>query len=64
MGRKLEDVIKKFQDQLAAQLPAINSALQQKKLDPIQVISESDWQKQHQEGSQAKASGMQMRERD
>jgi hypothetical protein len=57
-------VIKKFQNQLAAQLPAINTALQQKKLDPIQVISELEWQKQHPEGSQAKASGMQMRERD
>jgi hypothetical protein len=64
LGRELEDVIKKFQNQLSAQLPAINTALQQKKLDPIQVISELEWQKQHPEGSQAKASGMQMRERD
>ncbi len=65
LGRELEDVIKKFQTQVAGQLPSINSALEQKKLEPIQVISESDWQKQHQEAPpQAKASGMQMRERD
>ncbi len=64
LGRELEDVIKKFQTQLAGQLPAINSALQQKKLEPIQVMSEADWQKQHQEAPTATASGMQMRERD
>ena len=65
LGRELEDVIKKFQTQVASQLPSINSALEQKKLEPIQVISESDWQKQHQEAPpRAKASGMQMRERD
>ncbi len=64
LGRELEDVIKKFQTQLADQLPGINSALEQKKLEPIQVISESDWQKQHQEAPHAKASGIQMRGRD
>jgi hypothetical protein len=41
-------VIKKVQDQLVGQLPSINSALEQKKLEPIQAISEADWQKQHQ----------------
>ena len=61
LGRELEDVIKKFQTQLAGQLPAINSALEQKKLEPIQAISEADWQKQHQEGSQGpKAATQQM----
>jgi len=64
LGRELEDVIKKFQTQFVGQLPAVNRALQQKKLEPIQVVSEAEWQKQHQESSQAKASGMQMRERD
>jgi hypothetical protein len=64
LGRELEDVIKKFQNQLADQLPGINSALEQKKLEPIQVMSEAEWQKQHQGGSQAKASALQMRERD
>jgi photosystem II stability/assembly factor-like uncharacterized protein len=48
LGRELEDVIKKVQDQLVGQLPALNSALEQQKLEPIQAISEADWQKQHQ----------------
>jgi hypothetical protein len=64
LDRELEDVIKKFQNQLVNQLPAINTALEQKKLEPIQGMSESDWQKQRQEAPQAKASGMEMRERD
>src|SRR5664279_1337610 len=34
LGRELEDVIKKFQKQLAEQLPRINSALEKKKLEP------------------------------
>ncbi len=49
LGRELEDVIKKVQDQLVGQLPSLNSALEQKQLRPIQAISEADWQKQHQE---------------
>jgi hypothetical protein len=58
-------VIKKVQDQLVGQLPALNSALEQQKLEPIQAISEADWQKQHQEAPpQPKVSTLQMRERD
>jgi hypothetical protein len=65
LGRELEDVIKKVQDQLVGQLPALNSALEQKKLEPIQALSESDWQKQHQEAPPPpKVPGLQMRERD
>jgi hypothetical protein len=65
LGRELEDVIKKVQDQLVGQLPSINSALEQQKLEPIQAISEADWQKQHQEAPpQPKVAGLQMRERD
>jgi hypothetical protein len=47
LGRELEDAIKKFQAQIASQLPSINSALERKKPQPIQLLSESDWQKQH-----------------
>src|ERR1019366_1556670 len=65
LGRELEDVIKKVQDQLGGQLPSINSAVEQQKLEPIQAISEADWQKQHQEAPpQPKVAGLQMRERD
>jgi hypothetical protein len=41
------------------QLPSISSTLEQNKLLPNQLISESDWQEQHQEAPpQAKAEGM------
>ncbi len=65
LGRELEDVIKRVQEQLVGQLPSINSALEQKKLEPIQALSEADWQKQHQEAPpQPKVSSLQMGERD
>ncbi len=66
LGRELEDVIQKFQKLTAAQLPGINTELQKQKLEPISVISEPDWQKQHQRTGQAQAQSAtsQMRERD
>jgi photosystem II stability/assembly factor-like uncharacterized protein len=66
LGRELEDVIKEFQKLTAEQLPAINSELQKQKLDPIQVLPEAEWQKQHTRGGTAQASGTQfgMTERD
>ncbi|HEY4931527.1 MAG TPA: glycosyl hydrolase [Terriglobales bacterium] len=64
LGRELEDVIKEFQTLTAGQLPAINSGLTKQKLDPIQVISEADWQKQHPRGGPAQAPSKQMWERD
>ena len=64
LARELEDVIKQFQQLISEQLPGINSALTQKKLAPIQVVSEADWQKAHQGGGTSKASGLQVREID
>jgi photosystem II stability/assembly factor-like uncharacterized protein len=64
LGRELEDVIKEFQKLTAEQLPSINSALGKQKLDPIQVISETDWQKQHATGGQSQASTKPTWERD
>jgi len=51
LGRELEDVIKKFQKLTSDQLPSINSEIQKQKLDPITVLTEADWQKQHQRGA-------------
>jgi len=45
LERELEDVIKQFQQLTLQQLPAINSQLQSKNMQPISFISESDWQK-------------------
>ncbi len=47
LGRELEDVLRDF-DQLAArQLPAINAALQKKKLEPLQTLTQDQWEKAH-----------------
>jgi hypothetical protein len=53
LARELEDVIHDFQTLTAKELPAINPALQKKKLEPIQVPKEDEWQKQHDGGSSA-----------
>jgi hypothetical protein len=45
LGRELDDVIRDFQTLAGQQLPALNKQLSSKKLAPIQVISEADWQK-------------------
>jgi len=46
LGRELEDVITDFRKLTDKELPAINSGLKKKKLEPIAVLSEADWQKQ------------------
>ncbi|HEV2717025.1 MAG TPA: hypothetical protein VGU64_17305, partial [Terriglobales bacterium] len=59
LGRELEDVITNFRKMTDKELPAINSGLQKKKLEPIKVLSEADWQKQHEEeGAGAKAGAL------
>jgi hypothetical protein len=47
LGRELEDVIKEFDQLTAKQLPGINSGLQKKKLEPIQPLSQQQWEKMH-----------------
>lgn len=47
LGRELEDVIKDFDQLTAKQLPAINSGLQKKKLEPIQPLTQQQWEKMH-----------------
>ena len=64
LARELEDVIQEFQKLTSEQLPGINSSLTQKKMAPIQVLSETDWQNAHQGGGPSKASGLQVREID
>ena len=46
------------------ELAGINAALQKKKLEAISVLTEADWQKQHQEQASAKPAGMEYRETD
>jgi hypothetical protein len=64
LDRELADVIKEFQKLTADQLPPVNKALEQKKMDAIQVTPEADWQKAHPAGAQPQGSGMMLREVD
>jgi photosystem II stability/assembly factor-like uncharacterized protein len=66
LGHELEDVIKEFDSLTARELPAINTALQKKKLETIQTLSEQQWQQAHEGdgGSQPAAGSRWFQERD
>jgi hypothetical protein len=64
LGHELEDVIKELDQLTAKQLPAINSALQKKKLEPIQPLTQEQWEKMHQGDGGGQPGMMGMRERD
>ncbi|HET9696008.1 MAG TPA: glycosyl hydrolase [Terriglobales bacterium] len=55
LSRELEDVIKEFQGLTAQNLPVINKQLSSKKLKPISVVTEAEWQaaQQQEEGGNA-----------
>jgi len=55
LGHELEDVIVDFRKLTDKELPGINASLKKKKLEPISVLSETDWEKQHQESSEKQA---------
>jgi hypothetical protein len=58
LGHELEDVIVDFQKLAQKELPAVNAALQKKKLGTIPVLAEADWQKKKAESSVAAGAGM------
>jgi hypothetical protein len=45
LHRQLDDVVGEFTTMTDKQVPAMNRALAAKKLEPVRVISETDWQK-------------------
>jgi hypothetical protein len=55
LGHELQDVIDDFQKLTQKELPAVNAALQKKKLGTIPVLAEADWQKKKAESSAAGA---------
>ena len=63
LGRELEDVIADFRKLTDKELPGINATLKKKKLEAISVLTEADWEKQHEESS-AKSAGAGVRQRD
>lgn len=64
LGHELEDVMKELDQLTAKQLPVINSGLQKKKLEPIQPLTQQQWEKMHQGDAGAQPGMMGMRERD
>jgi hypothetical protein len=64
LGRELDDVIKDLDQLTTKQLPAINSGLQKKKLEPIQPLTQQQWEKMHQRDTGAQPGMMGIRERD
>ena len=64
LERELDDVIKKFQKLVSTQLPGLNSALAKQKMEPIEILSEAEWQKQHPRGSGVQAAKTELREMD
>lgn len=63
LGHELEDVIADFRKLTEKELSAINAGLKKKKLEAITVLTEMDWEKQHEESS-AKPAGAEAREMD
>jgi hypothetical protein len=51
LGHELEDVIADFRKLTDKELSAINAGLKKKKLDAIPVLTETDWEKRHEESS-------------
>ena len=45
LGRELADVVKDFDAWSAKELPGISSALTNKQLPPIQMLTREDWEK-------------------
>ena len=63
LGHELEDVIADFRKLTDKELSGINAGLKKKKLEAISVLTEADWEKQHEEPS-AKSAGAGIREMD
>jgi photosystem II stability/assembly factor-like uncharacterized protein len=50
LARELEDVIKEFNQLASRQVAAVNRSLAGKRLEPIRVLTEAEWQKQSEGG--------------
>jgi len=64
LGRELDDVIKELDQLTTKQLPAINSGLKKKKLEPIQALTQEQWERMHEGNTGAQPGMMGIRERD
>jgi hypothetical protein len=57
LGRELEDVIRDFDQLTSKEVPGINAALQKKKLDPIKLFTQQEWDQMHEGTSAPQQSG-------
>ena len=64
LNRELEDVVADFNKLTAAELPAINSGLQEAKLEPITIPNEAEWLKEHTNTGEPPVKASAMREMD
>ena len=58
LSRELDDLMHELDQVTARQLPAINTALQRKKLEPIQIVSQEQWEKAHEGEAAGTAAGV------
>ncbi|HZD92858.1 MAG TPA: hypothetical protein VE133_01305, partial [Candidatus Sulfotelmatobacter sp.] len=58
LGRELDDVIKEYEQLTAKQLPGINSGLKKKKMEPLQPLTQQQWEKMHENDGGAKEGAM------
>jgi hypothetical protein len=63
LTREMDEVLADFKKLTDKELPTLNPALTKKKLAPIAVLSEADWQKTH-SGGGASGPSSNMRERE
>ena len=61
LGRELEDVVREFDQLTSRQIAAINRSLAGKRLEPIHVLTEAEWQKQDEGGGAAGAAPVWLR---
>ena len=59
LGRELEDVIKEYEQLTGKQLAVINSGLQKKKLQPLQPLTQQQWEKMHESDGGGQQGAMQ-----
>jgi sugar-specific transcriptional regulator TrmB len=53
LTRELEDIVTDFRKRMDKDLAELNASLKKKKMEAISVLSEADWQKQHENGGSA-----------
>ena len=59
LSRELDDVVKQLDQLTSAELPRVNQGLRKKKLEPIQPLTQAQWEKMH-EGEGGSSAGESM----